>query len=163
MIHSGALETAARIGSLMNRSVVGINTFWDCIMMKVSCSMNTCVSISRKAVLCSLFFLCVCYHNADSASIEDYFSVVESSSVSVSIKCRLVVSDTSAEWARLLLAGFIYASSISGNTEKLSVTIQEQDGYTYTYTVRKTDLKYFIDESITFTTFLKRINMRKSR
>jgi hypothetical protein len=163
MIHSGAVETAGRIGSLMNKSVVGINTFRDYIIMKVLCSMNAFVSIIRIAVLCFLLLLCVCYNNADSASIEDYFSVVESSSVSVHIKCRLVVSDTSAEWARLLLAGFIYASSISGNTEKLSVTFQEQDGYIYTYTVRKTDLKYFIDESITFTTFLKRINMRKSR
>jgi hypothetical protein len=131
--------------------------------MKTVWFIDAKIAIARIALLCFLFFLCVCYNTARAASIDDYFSVTDNSSASVHIKCRFVVSDISPEWSRLLLAGFLYASSISGNNENLSVTFMEQDGYTYTYTVRKTDLWYFIDDRTTLNTFLKRITMRKSR
>lgn len=110
-----------------------------------------------------LFLLNVMTANVHSGSIEDHFTVSESSSRIVSVVCRHTVSDLSPEWSRLLFAGFIYADGISDRNEYLAVIMKESDGYTYTYTVRRTDLKAFMNERIELAGFLRCITMKKSR
>jgi hypothetical protein len=74
---------------------------------------------------------------------------------------RTTVSDSSPEWARVLLSGFMYAAAASPDGEMVAVGIKEQDMVTRVYSVRRTDLQSFLDERITIQDFVRRIYMAR--
>ena len=74
---------------------------------------------------------------------------------------RATVSDTSPEWARVLLSGFMYAAAASPDEEMVAVGIKEQDMVTRVYSVRRRDLQSFLDERITIQDFVRRIYMAR--
>ncbi|MGL4369905.1 MAG: hypothetical protein ACRCUT_09585, partial [Spirochaetota bacterium] len=65
--------------------------------------------------------------------------------------------------ARVLLFGFLYAAASSHSEEMVAVGIKEQDMVTRIYSVRKTDLFYFVDGKITINDFARRIYMAQVR
>ncbi|HEY1407235.1 MAG TPA: hypothetical protein VF857_11545 [Spirochaetota bacterium] len=126
--------------------------------------------MKRKPVRSASIWCCVFFYFsissfsfAESRSLEDYFSITNDRKGTVHLECNYTISDTSPDWAKILLAGLIYASSLSDDAVYLAVSIREQDGLIHTYTVRKTDLIDFVNGRTQLIEFIRKISMQKER
>jgi hypothetical protein len=97
------------------------------------------------------------------SSLEDIFLQPEHQGSTITVACRFLVPDTSPDWSKILLAGFVYAFSSSEKEEMIAVAIKEQDGFTHVYSVRKSDFQAFIDDRISMYDFTRKIRMNRMR
>ena len=95
------------------------------------------------------------------SNLDEYFTKPEHHRHMTLVVYRSTVSDTSSDWARVLLSGLIYAAASSEGEEMAAVGIREQDMMIRVYSVRITDLKAYIDEKISLNEFVCRIYMSK--
>jgi hypothetical protein len=99
----------------------------------------------------------------NAATLEEIFSQPQHQGSTLTVVCRFMVPDTSPDWNKILLAGFVYAFTFSEKEEMIAVAIKEQDGITRTYSVMKSDFQAFIDDRLTIYDFVRRIHMNRLR
>ena len=107
--------------------------------------------------------LCVllCTEGIAQSGIDVYFYPPERHGRMSLVVFRSTVSDLSPEWARVLLSGLVYAAAVAEDAEMVAVGIKEQDMVTRIYSVRRADLRNFLDERLTIQDFVRRIYMAK--
>ena len=114
-----------------------------------------------------IFFLltavCVrsCTEGMAQQGIDAYFYPPERHGRMSLVVFRSTVSDLSPDWGKVLFSGLVYAAAVAEDTEMVAVGIKEQDMVTRVYSVRRSDLRSFLDERITIQEFVRRIYMAR--
>ena len=130
--------------------------------MSGNCGHNS----DMRAGLLSFFLpaaVCVllCTEGMAQSGIDAYFYPPERHGRMSLVVFRMTVSDLSPDWGKVLFSGLVYAAAVAEDAEMVAVGIKEQDMVTRVYSVRRSDLRSFLDERITIQEFVRRIYMAR--